>query len=214
MLQLAASSTPGRTPNITTPTLPNLPNVALSRRKPVELGEPFAGDSALYPAWRLTIAYKLRVDEEFIGDVEARWNLIWTNLYVTKVQPKAVMCFVNGAQYGYDTECFLVYFDPLFTDEHRQATAHAELDLMRQAPTESFAAFYVAFEQKLATAGGQGWPDDIKLLKLRNAITKRMRDIGLNCGILRYNYIQAVSAYRGIASDIESYQLEEKLRYR
>jgi hypothetical protein len=184
------------------------------KRKPLPIGPPFDGNRNTFAAWRVTISHKLVTDQGFIGDRRDQFVFIWQNL-TPQVQSK-VAAFYEVASMVETPEPsrFLDYLESMYGDPHRQDIAQAKLDTLQQQSQESFASFYVRFEQNLALAGGMEWTDIIKLSILRKALSPRIREIGLNRGVSRNDFHTAVAMYRSIAVDIEAFRIEERSRSR
>ncbi|KAG6299787.1 hypothetical protein E4U09_007778 [Claviceps aff. purpurea] len=53
---------------------------AQSRRKALPMPAPFDGDRTLYPSWRFSMKLKLKADDEFIGDNQSKWHVIFMSL--------------------------------------------------------------------------------------------------------------------------------------
>lgn len=156
--------------------------------------------------------HKLVADQGFIGSATDQWVFLWQNL-TPKVQSRVAAFYEAGLlTQSPHPAAFLEYLEKVFSDPHKQEMAQAELEQMRQDNRETFAAFYVRFEQKLALAGGLEWAAGVKLARLRRALSKRMRECSLGRGVPRDDYDAAVAMYRSIAVDLEAFDLEEQFR--
>ncbi|KYK56724.1 hypothetical protein DCS_03730 [Drechmeria coniospora] len=176
-------------------------------------GAPYDGDKTTFTAWKILMAHKLVTDRKFIGTDKDQWMFVWQCL-APKIQSRVTAFFEAGPSYQYNPLQFLAYLESVFANPHRIEIAQTELEQLEQASNKAFTSFYVRFEQKLALAGGINWPDEIKLVKLRRALNKTIRDSSIGRNIPRDSYKAAVNIYRSIAVDIESYRLEEKYRNR
>lgn len=180
------------------------------KRKPLPLGDPFDGTRSMFPAWKMTMGFKLQTDSEFIGDNAAKWVFLYNQLTRSVQQLVATYYEKGGPEAAYDPAAFLEYLDGLYGDPHRQEVAQSQLERLQQAPSESFTAFLLRFEQKVALAGGMHWPDDWKLTRLRNALNADMKRYSVGRGISRTDFSSAVAMYRAIAVDIETYHLDTR----
>ena len=185
------------------------PPAAPIRRKPLPVGDRYDGNTQSFQAWRKTMEYKLIHDKAFIGGTQAQFMYLWGNL-TPSAQSKVTAYFENGGIDGaYDPAAFLGYMETVFADPHRQEIATTQLEQLRQGTRESFASFYVRFEQKLALAGGLAWADEVKLMKLRRALSPDMRSLMVGKEVSRSNFADAIARLRAIAVDLESFRIEE-----
>lgn len=180
------------------------------KRKPLPLGAPFDGDKNLFAAWKALITHKLRSDQMFIGDHPDQWAFVYQHLSAA-VQTKVAPFFERGADFMFNPNCFLDYLDTMFSDPHRRQTAMTELEKMSQQRAEPFSDFLVRFEAKLALSGGSEWASEIKVMRLRRALTSELRQCCVGRDIPLDDYPAAVRRIRSIAVDIESFRLDNTL---
>lgn len=178
-----------------------------SRRKPFPVGLPYDGTKANFSSWRMTMEFKLRADEVFIGDEEARFMYIWSQLSPA-VQRAMAPYFEDGARKRWDVSGFLDYLAFCYSDHHGRERAQVALEHLHQGQNQPFTEFFVNFVQLLTQSGGLHWDDEQKLSRLRRSLNSRMRSVSLNRGVSRTNYNAAVEEYKTIAVDIETASLE------
>lgn len=130
----------------------------------------------------------------------------------SKIQAKMAPFFERGAYYNYSPDSFLQYLDTIFADPHRRQVAMTELEQIEQRATEPFSDFLVRFEAKLELAGGAQWADEIKVMRLRRALSLRLKQCCVGRDIPLIDYPAAVLQIRSIAVEIESFELEAKFR--
>ena len=192
-----------------TPTDVAQPSAPLStKRKPLPAGDPFDGDKARFPAWKIHLQYKIRCDADFIGHGEAQFHFIWSCLSA-KVQGTVKAFYASGGySMTWDPAEFFNYLEFCFRDAHAMERAQVQLDAMEQGKRESFSVFFVRFNTTLHEAGGADWADEQKLHRLRRALTPTMKNVALNRGVSRTDYAAAVELYHRIAVDIETAAFE------
>lgn len=98
----------------------------------------------------------------------------------------------------------------LFEDQQLVERANSELSRLRQGATP-FQEFITEFERLLLLAGGQAWPDDIQISRLKPALNQEIRKacIGKSMPILYEAYCEELHR---VANDLEQYQRIENLR--
>jgi len=207
--EAVSAPVPGTNESGTTPTTTLLATgSSQDKRKPLPVGEPFDGDKARFPAWKVHIEYKIRRDEAFIGDDQAKFHFIWSCLS-TNVQSVVKSYYASGGVSGnWDPLNFLAYLEFCYKDAHAMERAQVLLDSIEQGKREPFAAFFVRFNTLLAEAGGAHWDGEQKLHRLRRALTGAMKTVALNRGVSRTSWETAIDDYHRIAVDIETASLE------
>jgi hypothetical protein len=204
-LQMAQMST-ARTAAPTHPA----PDSSQPQRKRLPVGQPFDGKKELFAAWKNTMAHILEADKHFIGSNQDQWVFLWGNLTRWVQTRVATFYETGGPDVGYDPHAFLAYLETIFADPHGKAVALSELELLRQKDDEPFAAFIVRFESKLSKAGGLLWNDEVRLIKLNQCVSPKIRRAAVGRGIPRDDYSGAVARFREIATDLEALRLEER----
>ena len=192
--------------------LPSTPAHSRDKRKPLPVGEPFNGNKAAFPAWKVHMEYKIRCDAEFIGDAQAQFHFIWSCLSAPVQSVVKAFYAAGGIQGEWDPQGFLAYLDFCYRDAHAMERAQVLLDGIEQGKREPFAAFFVRFNTVLAEAGGSHWDGEQKLHRLRRGLTGPMKDVALNRGVSRTNWEAAIEDYHRIAVDIETASLEAQQR--
>lgn len=204
---LRAAQTP--TEGTTTPAV-SAAESSRPQRKRLPVGQPFDGKKELFAAWKNTMAHILKADKDFIGSNQDQWVFLWGNL-TRWVQTRVAAYYESaGPAVDYNPNAFLDYLGTIFADPHGKAVALSELELLRQGNDEPFATFIVRFESKLSRAGGLLWNDEIRLIKLNQCLSTKIRRAAVGRGIPRDDYAKAVERLREIATDLEALRLEEK----
>lgn len=119
---------------------------------------------------------KLKVDDEFIGDDQNKWHVIFTSL-APNVQRVVSGFFVQGDTFNYDPERFFEKLDLLYEDYLMEQRAALQVMSIRQGPEERFQDFYLRFEELLGRAGGEEWPDFQKIIELEQGLNERMQGL-------------------------------------
>jgi len=190
---------------------PPPPPVCVDKRRPLQMGERFGGNKAYFQAWKVMIEHKLATDQEFLGDGKSQFMFINAELSPA-VQQQVAPYFETGGYGTWDPLEFLNYLSFCYSDVHSKERALVRLDHLRQGKRQSFMEFFIAFSQTLAQAGGLHWADEHKLGRLRNALNDRMREVSMNRGVSRTDYDAAVLAYKAIAVDLETAEMESTWR--
>jgi hypothetical protein len=181
------------------------------RRKPLPVGEPFAGNKAYFGAWRVTMEHKLEVDQEFIGNHKAQFIYLYSMLSPA-VQREVAPFYEVGGYDNWNPNKFLDHLSFCYSDTHGKERAQVRLDQLRQGKKQPFMDFFIAFNQTLAQAGGLAWSGEHKLTRLRQALNNRMREVSMNRGVSRMDYDSAVLGYKLVAVDIETAEMEHVWR--
>jgi hypothetical protein len=98
--------------------------------------------------------------------------------------------------------------------ENRQLVeqSNQELNRLRQGRTP-FPEFISEFERLLLLAGGQMWPDDVRIARLRSAINQEMRQAIIG-QVLPIEYEAFVEHLHRVANDLDEYNRIHNLRMR
>uniref|UniRef100_A0A093ULB7 Transposon Tf2-11 polyprotein n=1 Tax=Talaromyces marneffei PM1 TaxID=1077442 RepID=A0A093ULB7_TALMA len=98
--------------------------------------------------------------------------------------------------------------------ENRQLVeqSNQELNRLRQGRTP-FPDFASEFERLLLLAGGQVWPDDVRIARLRSAINQEMR-LAIIGQVLPIGYEAFVEHLHRVANDLDEYNRIHNLRTR
>ena len=98
--------------------------------------------------------------------------------------------------------------------ENRQLVeqSNQELNRLRQGRTP-FPEFASEFERLLLLAGGQTWPDEVRIARLRSAINQEMR-LAIIGQVLPTGYEAFVEHLHRVANDLDEYNRIRNLRTR
>lgn len=180
------------------------------KRKPLANPALYDGDGASFAAWKQALAYKIERDEAFIGNRRDKWEFVWASLAATAQNVVRSFYELGGTRGDYDPADFLNYLATTFDNPHKKTQALAQLESLRMGTKQTFAQFLTQFEMLLATSGGLGWTDEVKVNYLRTRISLRMRNAQVGSALDFSTYFEAVASYRRIAQDLESIDLEQR----
>ncbi|KAG5298686.1 hypothetical protein I7I50_06199 [Histoplasma capsulatum G186AR] len=153
-----------RLAEMSTPTFTVPPTPAPHEKPPREklpILDKYAGDLALYLAWKSKANAKLDIDGQAIGSLSNQAWYIHSRLdgdALAKFQPWMSHCPDNQRT----PELVFRQLDALFLDPTLQAKALDWLNETRQKDTP-LATYLPEFDRKLLEAGGQNWDDVIKI---------------------------------------------------
>ena len=95
----------------------------------------------------------------------------------------------KAAQTGYyDPDSLLDYLKGYYSDPDTNRRALERLRRIRQKKSEPFAAFLPRFEKELIKNNGAAWPDHIKILYLKRALSAKLTDRLITTPLDRQNY--------------------------
>lgn len=104
------------------------------------------------------------------------------------------------------------YLNVQFEDRQLMEQSNQKLNRLRQGGT-SFPEFASEFERLLLLAGGQTWPDDVRIARLRSAINQEMR-LAIIGQVLPTEYEAFVEHLHRVANDLDEYNRIRNLRTR
>ncbi|OJD12533.1 hypothetical protein ACJ73_09335 [Blastomyces percursus] len=160
------------TPAFTLPPTPALHDKPPKEKLPIL--DKYAGDLALYVAWKSKANAKLDIDGRAIGSLSNQAWYIHSRLdgdALTKFQPWMSNCQDNQRT----PELVFRQLDALFLDPTLQAQALDWLNRTRQKDTP-LAIYLPEFDCKLLEAGGQNWDDVVKINMLHKNLSYQLYD--------------------------------------
>lgn len=159
---------------------------------------------------------KIAIDGAAIGDDYARVWYAFSRLRGdarTKVYPWMPIHARTPADVTTDTlDRFFQHLNVLFENRQLVEQSNQELNRLRQGRTP-FSEFSGEFERLLLLAGGQAWPDDVRIARLKSAINQDMRQalIGQPLPTLYSAFLEHL---HHVASDLDEFNRIRNLRNR
>ncbi|KAJ5494368.1 hypothetical protein N7463_004235 [Penicillium fimorum] len=178
--------------NVTTRPRAVLPNPAM-----------FSGSTTDWPAWRILVENKLRVDGICLGSPADQCAYIYSRL--EKMALKNTSTFMRERRDTGTPDDLLAYLERIYGDPNVKARAVQRLYALKQKPTQSFEKFLPSFERELADAGALQWPDDSKIHTLVMALNKETHSALVHRGIPS-NFTDLVHVLHRISADLSGFQ--------
>jgi hypothetical protein len=173
-------------------------------------------DKSLFLPFLAELQAKITVDGAAIGNAYAR---IWYAFSRLKGDARSkvfpwMRIHANDPTTVNDTTLVELYRHLNLQFENRQLVeqSNQELNRLRQGRTP-FPEFASEFERLLLLAGGQAWPDDVRIARLRSAINQEMRQAIIG-QILPVEYEAFVEHLHRVANDLNEYNRIRDLRTR
>ncbi|KAI0996852.1 hypothetical protein K3495_g11332 [Podosphaera aphanis] len=147
-------------------------------RPPHRTGElkSFSGDRAEWVAWRTEAQTKLRTDGRAIGNDEEQFGYLYMHLQTSaqrRIQQWYNMCL--KLRTSCNPTAFFDRAEATFGDPNEKRNTRTLLNAIKQEDNESFSDFITRFEELLARAGGEEWPQDNQVNALEEAVNKEIQ---------------------------------------
>ena len=138
-------------------------------RKTAPWPAPFLGDRGTFAVWLLAVRGKLQTDGPRLGDMRARFYIIFLNLSI-EVQNKVRAFVEKGEEDGeHRPSSLLGFLHRLYEDPGRREAAKAGLRLCKQAKGEPFGTYYPRFETLLWDSEVP-WGDETRIFQLEGIL--------------------------------------------
>ena len=196
----------------TTPTAPLISDASGStgthgeRRPRAPKLSSFDGQRTNYKPWRIEVTNKLVVDGPIMGGEYGKISAIYAAL---DPAPKKNMASTVQRMLASPTPnvmLFLEHLDVSYGNPHEVQQALQKLNSLRQG-TRSFITFLPEFERLLSEAGGDNWPEEVKIDRLCNAVSVEILGDTTNVPLPK-DYLGTVNMLRSIAEN--RYYLEQR----
>ncbi|KAM7182715.1 hypothetical protein V8F20_012851, partial [Naviculisporaceae sp. PSN 640] len=133
----------------------------------------WSGDESQYPGFHNALVHKVDSDSQLglLGSNKDIWyQVVYTALPASK-RGKVEAFWARGGTHGnHDLQDLFTYLVTVFGTGRKKATALADLPKLKKEPGQPFGDWFPDFEGLLMTAGGWEWPDDSKIMLLKNAL--------------------------------------------
>jgi hypothetical protein len=143
----------------------------------------FAGSTAEWPAWKVTMLNKLAIDQDAIGPLRNQFFYVFSRLDGLAARNSATFVDSRRDDLSVGPNTLLDYLERLYGDPNAQARAAARLHRLKQKEGQSFARFLPSLEKELADSGAMAWPDEAKRQIIFASLNSTMQENLLNRGI-------------------------------
>ncbi|RKF71509.1 hypothetical protein GcC1_098016 [Golovinomyces cichoracearum] len=127
-------------------------------------------------SWQTEALTKLRIDGHLLGGPEQKFGYLYMHLQRNaqkRMQQWYSMCLRTRT--NCNPEAFLARAESTFGDPNERRNARTLLNAMKQGPNESFSDYITKFEELLAQAGGEGWPQEVQVNALEESLNREMQ---------------------------------------
>lgn len=196
-------------PGESTPEQPRI-EVESEKRQEVEFRRPrarlpdpamFAGSTADWPTWRITMENKLSVDGPAIGSPQEQFIYIFSRL--EKLAWKNTGTYVKMRRNDGTPQELLDHLEGIYGDPNSKARAARRLHQMRQQEDQPFSKFLPRLEKEFADAGALEWPDEAKRQILLQSLNRNMTESLMNRGIPP-TFIGLIARLHEISNDMDA----------
>ena len=182
----------------------------LPRHKTGDL-KAFSGDRSEWIAWRTEAQTKLNTDGRAIGNDREKFGYLYMHLQIgaqKRIQQWYNMCLKTNT--NCNPMAFLERAEATFGDPNEKKNARTLLSATKQGNNESFSDFITKFEELLAQAGGEEWPQDVQVDTLEDSLNKEMQSRLVSYQLIDPTYNTFRSACLSIDAKLQAMRMRSK----
>lgn len=171
----------------------------------------FSGDRSEWIAWRTEAQTKLSTDGRAIGNDLEQFGYLYMHLQTRaqkRIQQWYNMCLKLGT--NCNPSAFLERAESTFGDPNEKKNARTLLSATKQGSDESFSDFITKFEELLAQAGGEEWPQDVQVDTLEYSLNKDMQSRLVSYQLVDPSYNTFRSACLSIDAKLQAMRMRSR----
>lgn len=168
----------------------------------------FSGDRSEWIAWRTEALTKLNTDGRAIGNDQEKFGYLYMHLQIgaqKRIQQWYNMCLKTNT--NCNPMAFLERAESTFGDPNERKNARTLLSALKQKNDESFSDFITKFEELLAQAGGEEWPQDVQIDALEDSLNKEMQSCLVSYQLIDPTYYTFRSACLSIDAKLQAMRM-------
>lgn len=194
-------------------TASNIESLEKPRHRLGQLGK-FSGKTSEWESWKLGAELKIETDGAAIGNDRDQFNYLYTT-FESDAQTRVANWVHAVRAYRPDevtAHGFFMHSQSVFGDPNAQRNALVKLNSLRQRQNELFSEFLPRFEEILAKANGDIWPDNVKINHLTCSLNDEMSQALVYQTNLSPEYLRFKDNLLTIDAQIQALKARNKVR--